>query len=83
MEILSSFYNNKMDDKEFLKRLGLKIKVARTLKSLSQEDLMGALGIDKSYLSKLERGLANPSVLYLRQISGYLGIKLSELVEND
>lgn len=72
-----------MNDKEFLKKLGLKIKVARTLKGLSQEDLMGALGIDKSYLSKLERGLANPSILYLRQIAGYLGIQLSELMEKD
>ncbi|MBQ8168128.1 helix-turn-helix transcriptional regulator [bacterium] len=69
-----------MDDKVFLKNLGLKIKVARTIKGLSQEDLMGALGIDKSYLSKLERGLANPSILYLRQIANYLDISLSELI---
>ena len=70
-----------MNNKEFLKKLGLKIKVARTIKGLSQEDLMGELNIDKSYLSKLERGLANPSILYVKQIAEYLDIPLKELFD--
>lgn len=70
-----------MDDKEFLKNLGLKIKVARTIKRKTQDDIMGALEIDKSYLSKLERGLANPSILYLKHIAQYLETDLAEFLK--
>lgn len=70
-----------MDNKEFLKALGLKIKILRTLKEVSQDDISNALGVDKSYLSKLERGMANPSILYLRSIANYFGVNIEVLLD--
>lgn len=72
-----------MDDKEYLQRLGLKIKILRTVKKLSQDDVVNLLNIDKSYYSKLERGLTNPSLLYLRRLSDVFGIEVSELLKAD
>ncbi len=69
-----------MEDKEFLKRTGLKIKILRTLKNLSQDDISNKLNIDKSYYSKVERGLTNPTLLYLKNIAEVLGTQLEELV---
>lgn len=71
-----------MDDKELLKRLGLKLKILRNLKNLSQDDVANRLNIDKSYYSKLERGLANPTFLYLKHLSEILEVNLTELVDS-
>lgn len=72
-----------MNDEDYLQRLGLKIKILRTVKKLSQDDVVNLLNIDKSYYSKLERGLTNPTLLYLRRLSGVLEIDLSELIKAD
>ena len=71
-----------MEEKEYLKRLGLKIKILRNLKNLSQDDIADKLFIDKSYYSKVERGLTNPTILYLRNLSKVLETSLSELVDS-
>ena len=63
-----------------MKRTGLKIKILRTLKNLSQDDISNKLNIDKSYYSKVERGLTNPTLLYLKNIAEVLGTQLEELV---
>lgn len=69
-----------MDDNDFLKKLGIKLKVLRSLKNLSQDDIANRLDIDKSYYSKVERGLTNPTILYLKNLSEVLGVNLEELV---
>ena len=78
---MSNFYNFIMDNKEFLKALGLKIKVVRTLKEISRDDISNAIGVDKSYLSKLERGLANPTIIYLKAIADYFGIDVKDFFD--
>ena len=72
-----------MNKDEFLRMLGLNIKIVRTIKGLSQDDIANKLDIDKSYFSKLERGLANPSIIYLRELSACLGVDIKELVDTD
>jgi len=62
-----------------LKKLGSKIAEIRRKKGLSQEDLAGEAEIDRSYLSELENGLKNPSLLVLEKIAQALGLKLQEL----
>ena len=69
-----------MDDRDFLKKIGIKLKVLRSLKGFSQDDIANKLDIDKSYYSKIERGLTNPTLLYLKNLSEVLEIKLEELV---
>ena len=50
---------------------------ARALSGLSQKQLAAITGIDQSDISKIERGVANPSVATLERIAGALGGQLS------
>lgn len=77
---MSSLYNEKMDDKEYIKRLGIKLQMLRKVNGVSQDDLVNSLYIDKSYYSRLERGISNPSLTYLKHIAEYFNIELSELL---
>lgn len=77
---MSSLYNEKMDDKEYIKRLGIKLQMLRKFNGVSQDDLVNSLYIDKSYYSRLERGISNPSLTYLKHIAEYFNIELSELL---
>ena len=45
--------------------------------------IANALDIDKSYFSKVERGLANPTVTYLRDLAKYFGIKFTDLTDEN
>ena len=72
-----------MDDKSYLKKIGLKLKILRSLKGFSQDDIANKLNVDKSYYSKIERGLTNPSILYLKHVSELFNISISELVDSN
>lgn len=52
-----------------LKILGQKIAAARKSQSLSQEDLAGLAEMDRSYLSEVENGHKNISVLAMLKIA--------------
>lgn len=59
--------------------IGTNIRKLRNSKSLSQEDLAFEAGIDRSYLSEIENGYKNLSVIMLEQIANALGVKVTEL----
>ena len=69
-----------MDNEEFLKKVGLKLKVIRSLRGLSQDDIVNKLDIDKSYYSKVERGLTNPTLLYMKNLAEILDVKLEDII---
>jgi transcriptional regulator with XRE-family HTH domain len=50
----------------------------RVERSLSQEALAGDAGIDRTYVSRLERGLENPTVAILEQLADALGADIVE-----
>ena len=50
---------------------------ARALSGMSQKQLAAITGIDQSDISKIERGVANPSVSTLERIAHALGGQLS------
>lgn len=56
---------------------GLAVAKARAESDLSQKELSLATGIDQSDISKIERGVANPSVSTLDRIAKALGKKLT------
>lgn len=68
-----------MDDNMFLKKLGIKLKLLRSLKGLSQDDIANGLEIDKSYYSKVERGLTNATITYLKRLAEFFGVDIIEL----
>ena len=56
--------------------VGRAVAAARARKALSQKELSGLTGIDQSDLSKIERGIANPSVNTLNRIAEALEMEL-------
>ncbi|KAB2970122.1 MAG: helix-turn-helix transcriptional regulator [Zoogloea sp.] len=57
--------------------LANEIKQTRRRLGLSQEALALQAEVDRTYVSQLERGIANPSILILHRISTVLGTDLS------
>ncbi|MBI4996836.1 MAG: helix-turn-helix transcriptional regulator [Rhodocyclales bacterium] len=52
------------------------MKAARQQAKLSQESLALAAEVDRTYVSQLERGIANPSLLILYRLAKTLGLEL-------
>ena len=59
---------------------GATLRELRTSKGLSQEQLALESELDRTFISLLERGLRQPSLTTLLQLSRVLGIKASALV---
>ncbi len=59
--------------------LGNRIRILRKEKGLSQEDFAFQCNLDRTYISDIERGKRNISVINLRNIADALGIQLSKL----
>ena len=49
-------------------------------RGLSQEALAHEAGLDRTYVSGLERGIRNPTVLVLSDLAGVLGIEPYQLL---
>lgn len=62
-----------------LVQLGMRIRYLRKQKNMSQEDLALECGVNKNYLSDLERGTRNPTVKVMEKIASALEIDLSTL----
>lgn len=62
-------------------QLGKRIIYLRKLKKLSQLDLALDAEINKNYLSDLERGRRNPSLMILNRIAIALDITMSDLLQ--
>jgi transcriptional regulator with XRE-family HTH domain len=56
------------------------IRRLRVARKLSQETLAVDAGIDRTYVSRLERGLENPTVAVLEKLARALSSTLEELV---
>ncbi len=61
-------------------RVGLNLQRLRRERELSQEELSHRAKIHQTYLSGVERGRRNPSLLVLDRIAEALGIDVSELL---
>lgn len=56
-----------------IKKLGENIKKIRTKKKMSQGDICRALDMDKGYMSAIENGKKNITLLQLEKIAKALG----------
>lgn len=59
--------------------IGKSLKTLRIAANMSQEMLAFKAEVDRTYISLIERGLANPSILALATICFGLGITLADL----
>lgn len=65
---------------EIQQKLAESIKAARAKTGLSQEALALAAEVDRTYVSQLERGIANPSLLILCRIATVLDVPVASLL---
>lgn len=61
-------------------KLGKKIKKLRNDSGLSQEKLGEMTGLDRTYISGIERGVRNPSLKNIEKLAGALKVKASDLL---
>jgi transcriptional regulator with XRE-family HTH domain len=61
--------------------LGEEIRRLRAALEISQEQLADRCGFDRTYISMLERGKRNPSLLNLLRLAKGLGTTVSKLTE--
>ena len=62
------------------KKFGTVLKELRTKKGLSQEEFAHNIGLHRTYISQLERGLKSPSLQTLEKTSNELGLTLAQLM---
>ena len=70
-------------EKQFLKKIGANIKNYREQSGLSQSALSKETGIDRSYLSSVEKGNQNISLLLLERIARATGTSASALTSRN
>jgi len=63
-----------------LRTIGLTIRALRRERGLSQEQLAALADIDRSYMSSVERGLRNVSVLNVARIAAALDVAVRDLL---
>jgi len=62
-------------------RFGEILKELRKKKKLSQEELATDCGLDRTYISLLERGLRQPTLGTLLRLAEVLGVSASSIVK--
>ena len=56
------------------------LKVQRKVRKITQKDLAAKVDVDKTYISKLERGLRKPSLEVAINLANMLEIPMAEIV---
>jgi transcriptional regulator with XRE-family HTH domain len=59
---------------------GRVLKETRKPKLLSQEQLATLAGLDRSFLSMVERGIQSPNIVILLKLAAILSVPASELI---
>ena len=63
------------------KKLALRLKERRCELCISQENLSFEVGIDRTYLSQIERGISNPSLKIICAIAEVLKVEVTDLLK--
>ena len=72
-----------MTDEEFLRAFGERVRGERARRGMSRKLLAHHAGISERYLTQLESGKGNVSIVLLRHVAGALGLPLVRLVEEE
>jgi len=64
-----------------LKTFGRSLRSLRKQRALSQEDLAEASKLSRNYISDIERGVRNPSLLALVALARALRVRPGELID--
>jgi transcriptional regulator with XRE-family HTH domain len=61
--------------------LGRRLRALRSARNLSMRDLAASAGVSESFVSQVERGVANPSVVSLQRLAHALNTSIAALFE--
>ena len=64
---------------DFAKQFGERVRTLRKRKGLSQEAFADLVGLDRTYISGIERGIRNPSLFCLKILADALDTSLEKL----
>jgi transcriptional regulator with XRE-family HTH domain len=67
--------------RDIAEKLGSRVRDCRRSRGLSQEAFAAKCGLDRTYISGIERGKRNVSLRNIEVIAKSLGISISELTE--
>ncbi len=67
-------------DHDYLKKVGQRIREARQTVGQSQENFARICGLDRTYISDVERGERNISLLNLKKIADALSLSADQLL---
>lgn len=67
--------------KEYSKKLGENLKKIRTKKDITQIEIARTLGVDRSFVSNIENGKANPTLSTITNLANALGVPVNELLK--
>jgi transcriptional regulator with XRE-family HTH domain len=59
---------------------GQALREARRSKGISQEDLAERSGLDRSFISLVERGIQSPNIAVLLKVAEVLGVSAANLI---
>ena len=69
-----------MDENHLLKNFGSHVKTERLKLGLSQEKLAMDCGLDRTYISGIERGKRNVSLVNIHRLAIALGVLAADLL---
>jgi XRE family aerobic/anaerobic benzoate catabolism transcriptional regulator len=70
-------------DEAFLRAFGERLRAERARRGMSRKLLADHAGISERYITQIESGKGNISILLLRQVAAALGLPLARLVEDE
>lgn len=71
---------NKIKGVDEAQMIGLRVRDARHRRGFSQRDLSARTGLDPVVISRLERGLHEPTLATLRKVARGLGCQTRDLI---
>jgi len=66
----------------FLRKVGARVKRLRDERGLSQQQLAARSGVNRVYLSGIERGIRNFTILHLTKIARALKVTPGSILDN-
>jgi transcriptional regulator with XRE-family HTH domain len=70
-----------VDKQEELVNFGVRIRALRQSRGLSQEAFAAHCGLDRTYISGIERGVRNVSLINIHALAKALDVSVAELMQ--
>ena len=83
MPLPATQHRTERTNEEYRKAFGLRIRLLRTARRLSQQQLADRAGLTRNYVSAIERGTQTIDLIRLHQLADALNVPLPALVSDD